>query len=215
MRQHHKNVRLTKLEKTQENVKENTHECYFTIVPITTTVKTFLDQTGRFPVTSRKGNKYVIIFCAYDANTILGEAIKLRTEAEILRAFTKMHDYLAENGLKPKYHQLDNKCPATLKTYTKKEKIEYQLVPSHIHRRNSAGNEIGTFKDYFIVGLVGVDPKMPLHLWCRLLPQALLTLNLMRQSRLQLKLSAYAQMEGQHDYNAHTLAPQGIQVLIN
>ena len=56
---------------------------------------------------------------------------------------------------------------------------------------------------------------MPMHLWCRLLPQALLTLNLLRQSRINPKLSAYAQLHGQHDYNANPVAPPGIQVLIH
>ena len=100
MQQHNKNVRSTKLKKTQESEKEKTHECYFTIVPIATTGKTYLDQTGQLPVTSSKRNKYTMIFYAYDANAILGEVMKLQIEAEILRAFTKMHNYLAANGLK-------------------------------------------------------------------------------------------------------------------
>ena len=76
----------------------------------------------------------------------------------------------------------------------KKEQTEYQLVTPRIHRRNSTENGIGNFKDHFIAGLASVDPKIPLHLWCRLLPQWLLTLNLMRQPRLNPNLSAYAQM---------------------
>ena len=37
----------------------------------------------------------------------------------------------------------------------------------------------------------------------------------MRQSRINPKLSAYAQLNGIHDYNAHPVAPPGIQVLIH
>ena len=37
----------------------------------------------------------------------------------------------------------------------------------------------------------------------------------MRQSRINPKLSAYAQLHGIHDYNAHPVAPPGIQVLIH
>ena len=40
-------------------------------------------------------------------------------------------------------------------------------------------------------------------------------LNLMRQSRINPKLSAYAQLHGIHDYNAQPVAPPGIQVLIH
>ena len=57
--------------------------------------------------------------------------------------------------------------------------------------------------------------KIPLYLCCRLLQQDFLTLNLIRQSRLQPKLSTYAQMEEQHGYNSHSLAPPGIPVLIH
>ena len=54
-----------------------------------------------------------------------------------------------------------------------------------------------------------------MHLWCRLLPQALLTLNLLRQSRINPKFSAYAHLNGQHDYNVHPVAPPRIEVLVH
>ena len=52
-----------------------------------------------------------------------------------------------------------------------------------------------------------------MHVWYHLLSQALLTLNLLR--RINPKLSAYAQLHGQYDYNANHVAPLGIQVLIH
>ena len=42
-----------------------------------------------------------------------------------------------------------------------------------------------------------------------------MTLDLLRLSRINPRLSAYAQLYGQHDYNAHPVAPPGIQVLIH
>ena len=147
----------------------------------------------------------------YDSNSILGQPMKSRTGNEILRAFTKI---LKECGITPKLHRLDNECPAILKSYMKKENISYQLVPPHIHRRNAAEKAISTFKDHFIAGLANASPKMPMHLCYRILPQACLTLNLIQQSRINPKLSAYAQLHGTHDYNAHPVAPPCIQVLI-
>ena len=88
-------------------------------------------------------------------------------------------------------------------------------TPPHIHRRNTAEKSISTFKDHLIAGLTSVSPKMPMHLWWRLLPQILLTFNLLRQSRINPKLSSYAQLNGQHDYNTNPLAPPDIQVLIH
>jgi hypothetical protein len=54
-----------------------------------------------------------------------------------------------------------------------------------------------------------------LHLWDRLLPQALISLNLLRGSRINPRLSAYAQVHGMFDYNRTPLAPPGTHVLIH
>ena len=58
-------------------------ECYFIITPIASTGKKFSDQTGRFPVTLSKGNKYVRIMYDYDSNIILGGSMKSRTGKKI------------------------------------------------------------------------------------------------------------------------------------
>jgi hypothetical protein len=50
----------------------------------------YTDQTGRFPVVSSKGNKYIMILYDYDRNTILANPIKDRTSPDLLRAFQVM-----------------------------------------------------------------------------------------------------------------------------
>ena len=97
----------------------------------------------------------------------------------------------------------------------KKVNEKFQLVPPHIHRRNSAERTIQTFKDHFIAGLASTNRDFPLHLWCRLLPHACLTIKLLRQSRLNPKLSGYAQLHGQFNYNATPLAPPGTKVIVH
>jgi hypothetical protein len=47
----------------------------------------YTDQTGRFPVVSSKGNKYIMILYDYDSNAILAQPIKDRTAPGLLRAF--------------------------------------------------------------------------------------------------------------------------------
>jgi hypothetical protein len=47
----------------------------------------YTDQTGRFPVVSSKGNKYIMILYDYDSNAILAKLIKDRTAPELLKAF--------------------------------------------------------------------------------------------------------------------------------
>jgi len=49
-------------------------------------------------------------------------------------------------------------------------------------------------------------------MWDTLLPQAELTLNLLRQSNTTPKVSAYAHLYGTFDYNKHPLAPLGCAV---
>ncbi len=44
--------------------------------PIPVTGKIFTDQTGRFPITSSRGNKYVMICYDYDPNNIIAEPLK-------------------------------------------------------------------------------------------------------------------------------------------
>ena len=58
-----------------------------TIKCIDLTGKNATDQTGRFPVTSSRGNKYVMAAYAQDSNMILAEPIKSRSTAELLRAY--------------------------------------------------------------------------------------------------------------------------------
>ncbi len=47
----------------------------------------FMDQTGRFPVTSNRGHAYLVILYVYNANFISSVPIKYRTKEELLRAY--------------------------------------------------------------------------------------------------------------------------------
>jgi hypothetical protein len=96
-----------------------------------------------------------------------------------------------------------------LKNFFTTNDVEYQLVPPHCHRRNAAERAILTFKEHFVTGLSSIDPTFPLHLWDRLLPQAEITLNLLRTSRLHPQLSTAAHFHGLIDYKKTSLAPPG------
>ena len=52
-----------------------------------------------------------------------------------------------------------------------------------------------------------------MHLWDRLIPQANITLNLLRGSRFNPKLSAYMQIKGAFNFKRTPLAPPGTLVL--
>ena len=129
--------------------------------------------------------------------------------------FVSLHSLLTSRGLKLHLHILDNKCPNIIKIFMRKVNEKFQLVPPHIHRRNSAKRAIWTFKEHFIAGLSSTQKESPLHLWCLLLPYANLTLNLLRQSRTNPKLSGYVQLLGEFNYDTTPLAPPGTQGIIN
>ena len=179
------------------------------------TGKIYTDQTGRFPVTYSKSNKYILVAYHYDSNTIHAEPLKTQPRLDLKTAYQKIHSLLTNRGLKPGLHILDNECPNVLKTFMREVNEKFQLVPHHIHCRNSAERAIRTFKDHFIASLDSTHKDFPLHLWCQLLPHASITINLPRQYRMNPKLSGYDQLHGEFNYNATPLAPPGTQVIIH
>ena len=154
-----------------------------------------------------------MILYDFDSNSIIVEATKNRTSKGLTRTYKKMHGRLLSYGLNPKYHKLDNKLPPAMKEYMNME-IKYQLAPPLQHRRNPAERAIRTFKNYFITDLCSTDENVPLQWWCRLLDQAELTVNMLLQSRLNPRFSAYAQLEGFFNFNATLLAPSGTKVVV-
>ena len=55
----------------------------------------------------------------------------------------------------------------------------------------------------------------PLNKWDSLLPQAVITLNLLRTSCLNPKLSAHALLNGLYNFNATPMAPPGSMILVH
>jgi hypothetical protein len=100
-----------------------------------------------------------------------------------------------------------------LKNFFTVNDIDYQLVLPHCHRRKAAERAIRTFKEHFVAGLSLVDPSVPIHLWDRLLPQAEITLNLLRTSCLQQQISPAAHYHGLVDYNKTAFAPPGCKII--
>ena len=94
-------------------------------------------------------------------------------------------------------------------------KVQFQLVPPDMHRRNTAERAIRTFKAQFLSILSGVAPDFPRHLWDLLLPQTKITLNLLRQATSNTAISAWEYLNGKFNYNATPLGPLGISVIVH
>ena len=100
--------------------------------------KKYSDLTGKFPVQSDRGNNYILVAYHYDANNILTTPLKNRTGPCILSGITKIHDKLRKRGLTPKLHIMDNEVLEDLNKYFEDTDIQFQLVPPHMHQRNTA-----------------------------------------------------------------------------
>lgn len=180
---------------------------------IDVTGQIYTDQTGQFLVPSISGNKYLFILYDYDSNLIHAEPMTSRTQHQILAAYKKSMAMLKSRGFTPQLQRLDNEASKLLRDHMTSEGVDFQLTPAGLHRRNAAERAIQTFVNHFIAGLCSTDPNFPLNQWDKLLPHALLSLNLLRASRVNPKLSSYAQIHGAFDYNRTPLAPPGIRVL--
>ena len=83
------------------------------------------------------------------------------------------------------------------KMFIKEEiKTKLQFVEAHENCVNSAEHAIQTFKSSFVEGLCTVNLTFPMKLWCELLHQTELTLNLIRTARDTPNLSVYDVLEG-------------------
>jgi hypothetical protein len=169
LNQQRQNARTTKIKDTKEIGTEPDfdHEIKSQLVYAATldAGQIYTDQTGRFPVISSKGNKYIMILYDYESNAILAQPIKDRTAPELLKAFQVMEQELVARGLKPKLMKLDNEASKLLKTYLHQQNIAFQLIPPYSHRRNSAERATRSFKDHLIAGLFSTDRSFPMHLW--------------------------------------------------
>jgi hypothetical protein len=217
LNQQRQNSRTTKIKDAQflDSEKDQDHgiKTQFVYAATIDAGQIYTDQTGIFPVVSSKGNKYIMIIYYYDSNAIVAQPIKDRTAPELLKAFQFMEQELVARGLKPKLMKLDNEASQLLKDYLHQQDITFQLVPPYSHRRNSAERAIRSFKDHLIAGLCSTDKSFPMHLWDRILPQAVITLNMLRTSRINPKLSAATHIFGQYDFNRTLMAPPGTKII--
>ncbi len=215
MDQIRQNLRSTKPPPNPDGTNK-TFEVYSTVETFSNdTNQTYSDLTGQFPITASSGVRYLLVLYDYDSNYIFVHPLKNRTGSEIIKAHQQLFQRMKQAGSTPKLHRLDNEASKDLKQFLRTHNIDFQLAPPHIHRRNAAERAIRTFKNHFLAGLCSVDPNFPMHLWDKLLPQAELTLNLLRTSRTHPKLSSYTHQNGPFDFNRTPLAPPGTKIVLH
>jgi hypothetical protein len=94
LNQQRQNARTTKIKDAQLLDSEIDHahgiKTQFVYAATIDAGQIYTDQTGRFPVVSRKGNRYIMILSDFDSNAILANPIKDLTAPELLKAFQFM-----------------------------------------------------------------------------------------------------------------------------
>ena len=159
------------------------------------------DLTGLFPYMSLEGNVCYLIVYHYESNAILGLPISGFDDNTVFAAYKTQFEFLESKGYKIKLNVMDNQCTKQIKKFLTDKDCELMLVEPHNHRVNAAERAIQTFKDHFISALATTDSEFPLQLWDRLTSQVETTLNLMRASRINPKISAYEAIWGPYDWN--------------
>ena len=175
----------------------------------------YSDQTGCFSHTSSRGHKYIMVMYNHDSNAIDFEALKTRQGKELTMTFIKLCNKSKLDPTNANLFILDNKCSSDVKSTISEMNASFQLVPPHQHRQNAAENAIKTFKSHFLIGLATCDKKIPISEWDRLLSQAEWTLNLLRNARMNPKLSSWAYINRCHDFNRHPLARPGTKLIVH
>ena len=101
------------------------------------------------------------------------------------------------------------------RNHSKIYNIDFQVVPPHSHRKNSAERDIQTWKYHLVAGLATCYPNFPPAKWDRLMPQCNITINILIFSWRQPKLAARDCLYGNFDFNGIPLAPSCIKVVIH
>ncbi len=177
--------------------------------------KLFTDDTGRFPIRARSGNQYLMVAYHYASNAILVRPFASKADSHRIPAYMAIMTRLKQSGKAVDIHILDNEASAAYRAAIVSSGCTYQLVPPNVHRRNAAERAICTFKDHFLAILAGVDPTFPAAWWDLLLPQAELTLNLLRQCRYDPSISAWEGLNRYFKFDATPLGPLGSRVIIH
>ena len=217
--QERKNLQSTKDKDTDEDFfppqMKKCKDCIFSILSLTDKEITYTDQTGRFPYQSNTGMNYFFVCYDYDANAILVKTIPNRESKSIIDAWKTTFQRLHHQGNGMNKYILDNECSKDFQNTLQEHNVSFELVPPHQHRRNAAERAIRTFKNHFLAGLATCHKDFPIRQWDRLVDQAELTLNLLRNSRVNPNLSAWAYLFGNHDFNKVPLAPPGAKIVLH
>ncbi|KAL7482665.1 hypothetical protein ACHAW6_012248, partial [Cyclotella cf. meneghiniana] len=141
---------------------EKTNMVFMTMVDIQGQL--FINQTGRFPITSNRGNNYIVIFYTADANHIKSYPIKSCHRTELLQAYNDVYAYLHVFGYQPQLYKLDNKSSHNVETFITENNASL-YTPPEIHQTKIAEQAIHTWKNHFVAMHAGAAKSYRLSNW--------------------------------------------------
>ncbi len=193
------------------------HKDIYLMVFNATKKSMFSNQMGKFPITSAHGNKYIMVAVELDGNYIDCEPIQSRKAKSLTKAYQAIFQRWKSTGVCPNWHILNNEAPEELNQAICDNNCRVEVTLADQHRQNVTKSAIQTFKGHFISVLAGVVDGFPINQWDELLPQTILTLNLLRQSNAAPNISAYAYPyhHWSFDYNHMPIAPMGCVVQLH
>lgn len=174
------------------------------------------DLTGRLPFTSDNGFDYILVFYCPYANYTHLQLLRTRTASDYVAAHKRAHAFFLSKGVRIEFSRIDNESSKELEAWgaTQSPPVKMQYVPPHVHRGNRSEKEVGSVKNHLISMINTAHPEYPLRGWAHLIPQAEITLNLLRQSGISYYMSAYQQLHGAYDFVKQPMAPSGTKVIV-
>ena len=118
--------------------------------PVEVSDHIFKYQSSQFPRVSSRGNRSVMMLYDYGSNNILTDPLKNNTYPELVKAQTRLTQYLLDHGLNPMYLCIEKECPKALKRFFRANIIDFQLCLTNDHHVNQSEKAIDTRKCHFL-----------------------------------------------------------------
>ena len=108
---------------------------------------------------------------------------------------------------------MDNETSVSVEEFIAEQnaRVQYSAPGRHCP---PAEKSVQTWKACFKSVIATVPKKFPLGLWCRLVEQTNLAVNIVRPCRQNPLLSAWTALEGEYHFHATPIAPPGSQMLM-
>ena len=128
----------------------------------------------------------------YDSNVIWSHPIKSLENADLIIDINACYKVLDEANITPIIYCLDNEISDEIICVIKKKGLLHYIIIAHDHRQLLVESVIGTQKNHLNSCLHGADKRFPAYLWCCTIDQINIQVNILPQSRINPRRSAYA-----------------------